>query len=79
LLEYFVGLEILPVLNARELTLQCGRVFGFCNTRQFGIFEKIQNQRTTGSEYFKNFKEPLGGLCTISNTCPLWKSPYLRT
>jgi hypothetical protein len=38
-----------------------GWVIDFCNTCWFQVFEnknKNQNQRTTGSGYLKNFKEP---------------------
>jgi hypothetical protein len=83
------GLEILPVLNAREISgvgeylifvipvnfgyLKKSRIKGlrvvgiwkFWETKNMpgsSIWGKNNNQilRTTGSEHFKNFKEPLG-------------------
>jgi hypothetical protein len=37
-------------------------VFSFCNTHQFWVFEKIQNQGTTEFEYLKKIRtrEPPG-------------------
>jgi hypothetical protein len=35
-------------------------VFDFCNAHQFWVFEKNQNQTTTGSGYFQNPQRTAG-------------------
>jgi hypothetical protein len=43
-------------------------VFDFCNDCQFWVFEKNQNQRTTGSGYLKTLKELPGYMKEPVNT-----------
>jgi hypothetical protein len=54
----------LAALQVSEPKTSAGRVFDFCNTCWFWVFEKFQNQRTASSRYLKKKSD--------SNNCWFW-------